>query len=332
MPLGTKTSGIERYVHDSGEDLEIPVARIVGARAGPRFSVSAGMHAGESSGIHAAIRLWRDIDPADLSGELLIIPIMSMRAFFSRSMQLSPVDGRELHFQAVGRSRGSYSEFHIDCVFNLIRDSDYHVDMHGAEYVQALDPWIAFLEPADAKMREAAWLLASSFPVSYLDPRARENMPDGLPLGLLEAGVVNVWTEIGLDHRLQRSTSDMQYQGVINALNRLGMLDGEPIDIPDQVVVGPNRWSMTATASGYWRRRVQPGDRVNKGQLLGEVRDLEGHSLEKIVAPANSLVQYVATSPAINAERQPHGYNWHQGLARLVEVRDGAEAESGHRG
>ena len=110
------------------------------------------------------------------------------------------------------------------------------------------------------------------------------------------------------------------------------MLDGEPIDIPDQVVVGPNRWSMTATASGYWRRRVQPGDRVNKGQLLGEVRDLEGHSLEKIVAPANSLVQYVATSPAINAERQPHGYNWHQGLARLVEVRDGAEAESGHRG
>ncbi len=324
MSPGGKKSRIERYVHRSGEELEIPVGRIIGARPGPRFSVSAGMHAGEPAGIHAAIRLWRDVDPARLSGELLIIPLMSTRAFFARSMQLSPVDEREMHFQPVGIPDESYSEFHIDCVFNLLRHSQYHVDMHGGEHVQALDPWVAFPEPQDARSGEDARLLASSFPVRYLDPRTPANMPDGLPFALLEAGVVNVWTEIGLDHRLQKETSDMQYRGVMNALCSFGMLDGEPSEVPNQVVVGPDRWSVSASSSGYWRRHVQAGDRVETGQSLGEIHDLAGRLIERITAPADALVQYVATSPAINADRKPHGYDWHQGLVRLVEVREEA--------
>ena len=31
------------------------------------------------------------------------------------------------------------------------------------------------------------------------------------------------------------------------------------------------------------------------------------------------LVEYVASSPAINAGRRPHGYAWHQMLVQLVE-------------
>ncbi len=63
---GSKTSSIERYVHRSGEELEIPVGRVVGARSRPRFGVSAAMHAGEPAGVRAAIRLWRALDPARL--------------------------------------------------------------------------------------------------------------------------------------------------------------------------------------------------------------------------------------------------------------------------
>ena len=322
MSPGSKASRIERYVHHSGEKLEIPVGRIVGDRPGPRFSVSAGMHAGEPAGMNAAIRLWRDIDPAQLSGQLLIIPLMSTRAFFSRNMQLSPIDQKELHFQLVGNPEGTYSEFQIDCVFNLLRDSNYHVDMHGAEHAQALDPWVAFFEPQDPRQSEEAWMLASSFPVRYLDPRNRDNMADGLPYALLQAGVVNVWPEIGLDHRLEREASDMQYQGVINAMRKLRMLDGEPEEVPEQIVVGPDRWMVLAENSGYWRRFVEPGERVSKGQSLGEIRDLEGEVIEEVTAPADGLIQFLATSPGINVDRVPHGYPWHQGLARLVQVRE----------
>ena len=205
---GSKTARVERYVHHSGEELEIPVGTVVGARSGPKFGISSGMHSGEFAGMRAAIRLWRELDPATLRGEVRIIPIMSTRAFFARSTQLSPVDERELHFQPAGRPEGTYSEFQIDCVFNLLRDLDFHVDMHAGEYVQALDPWVAFADPTtNERLRRDTWRLAGAMPVPYLDPRQADiqdkfsELDQGLPFALMREGVANVWTEIGQNVR-----------------------------------------------------------------------------------------------------------------------------------
>ena len=327
---GSKTSRVERYVHHSGEELEIPVGTVVGARSGPKFGISSAMHAGEFAGIHAAIRLFRELDPATLRGEVRIIPIMSTRAFFARSTQLSPVDEREMHFQPVGRPEGTYSEFHIDCVFNLLRDLDLHIDMHAGEYVQALDPWVAFADPTDERLRRDTWRLAGSMPVPYLDPRQADvqdkfsELAQGLPFALLHAGVANVWTEIGQNGVQNPAEIELQYQSLANALKRFGMIDGEPAPVPPQAILGPRRWSMESLESGYWQAEVSVGQRVSKGDRLGVLEDLAGNHLKTLTAPEDAVVQYFWTSPAINAERVPHGYPWHRGLIRLSELRPDA--------
>ena len=327
---GSKTSRVERYVHHSGEELEIPVGTVVGARSGPKFGISSAMHAGEFAGIHAAIRLFRELDPATLRGEVRIIPIMSTRAFFARSTQLSPVDEREMHFQPVGRPEGTYSEFHIDCVFNLLRDLDLHIDMHAGEYVQALDPWVAFADPTDERLRRDTWRLAGSMPVPYLDPRQADvqdkfsELAQGLPFALLHAGVANVWTEIGQNGVQNPAEIELQYQSLANALKRFGMIDGEPAPVPPQAILGPRRWSMESLESGYWQPEVSVGQRVSKGDRLGVLEDLAGNHIKTYTAPEDAVVQYFWTSPAINAERVPHGYPWHRGLIRLSELRPDA--------
>ena len=330
---GSKTSRVERYVHHSGEELEIPVGTVVGARSGPKFGISSAMHAGEFAGIHAAIRLFRELDPATLRGEVRIIPIMSTRAFFARSTQLSPVDEREMHFQPVGRPEGTYSEFHIDCVFNLLRDLDLHIDMHAGEYVQALDPWVAFADPTDERLRRDTWRLAGSMPVPYLDPRQADvqdkfsELAQGLPFALLHAGVANVWTEIGQNGVQDPAEIELQYQSLANALKRFGMLDGEPAPVPPQAILGPRRWSMESLESGYWQPEVSVGQRVSKGDRLGVLEDLAGNHIKTYTAPEDAVVQYFWTSPAINAERVPHGYPWHRGLIRLSELRPDADRD-----
>ena len=330
---GSKTSRVERYVHHSGEELEIPVGTVVGARSGPKFGISSAMHAGEFAGIHAAIRLFRELDPATLRGEVRIIPIMSTRAFFARSTQLSPVDEREMHFQPVGRPEGTYSEFHIDCVFNLLRDLDLHIDMHAGEYVQALDPWVAFADPTDERLRRDTWRLAGSMPVPYLDPRQADvqdkfsELAQGLPFALLHAGVANVWTEIGQNGVQNPAEIELQYQSLANALKRFGMIDGEPAPVPPQAILGPRRWSMESLESGYWQAEVSVGQRVSKGDRLGVLEDLAGNHIKTYTAPEDAVVQYFWTSPAINAERVPHGYPWHRGLIRLSELRPDADRD-----
>ena len=84
--------------HFSGEEIEIPVARIQGARPGPQMTIMSGMHAGEYSGILAAQKLISEVNPQELSGTLLVIPVISIRAFMERNMQLNPVDQKEVHF------------------------------------------------------------------------------------------------------------------------------------------------------------------------------------------------------------------------------------------
>ena len=318
---GRKTSEVRRLVHRSGDEVELPVGRIVGARSGPRFGVSAGMHAGEPAGVRAAMRVWQEVDPADLSGELVVIPIMSTRSFFARSMQLAAADEREVHGQAVGRPEASYSEFMIDAVFNVLKDLDFHVDLHAGEHVQALDPWVRVPEPSDERLRLETWRLATCFPVPYLHPMPMDDSGSSLPAALFDAGVANLWTEIGQNAIQDESDIDGQYRGVMNALRRFGLLDGEPEDLPRHEVVGPRIWRPLAEASGYWRPHIRAGEWVTEGQLLGELFDFDGARLTEFVAPWDGLVQLVWTSPAINVDRQPHGYQWHQGLFGIVEVR-----------
>jgi hypothetical protein len=44
--------------------------------------------------------------------------------------------------------------------------------------------------------------------------------------------------------------------------------------------------------------------------------------LKEYHAPARSLVLYYWSNPAINADRRPHDYDWHNGLVSLLELED----------
>jgi predicted deacylase len=98
----------------------------------------------------------------------------------------------------------------------------------------------------------------------------------------------------------------------------MGMLPGEPrVTVRHRYLSGPHSTTLWAERSGLWYARVRAGELVQEGQLLGELRDYFGELLEQYHAPFAGLVAYYWTSPAINAERRPHGYAWHSGLVRL---------------
>ena len=122
--------------------IELPVARIRGAEPGPFLTVMSGMHAGEYSGILAAQKLISTVDPVELSGTLVVIPVISTRAFMERNMQLSPIDQKEVHFIRPGNSDGTYSDLLIDTLFEVVKNSDYLIDSHAGEMAQALMPWV----------------------------------------------------------------------------------------------------------------------------------------------------------------------------------------------
>ncbi len=316
MPAGTERTFV-RAEHRDGT-VEFPLAVITGARPGPTLAVISGMHGGEYSGVLAAIRLIKEVDPAGLVGRLLVVPVISTRAFMMRNMQLSPVDEHEVHFVRPGNPDGTYSELLVDLLFTTVKDADYLVDLHAGEFAQGLEPYVCLSWSADERLNEACAMLGRAFDVPFLDRRVIDETPLALPRALLDRGIPNVWTEIGRNGLPDPRTIGLQHDGVVNLMRILGMLPGEPRAHTPRLV-GPRHWSVFAERSGIWRPAVGPSETVRAGQLLGELHDYFGEQLDVFHAPADALVEYIATSPAINVDRQPHGYRWHQLLVQMVE-------------
>jgi len=305
--------------------LEFPLADIRGARDGPTVAIISGMHGGEFSGPLAAIRLIQAIEPDALAGRLLIVPVLSTQAFMQRTMQLSPVDQREVHYVWPGRPSGTYSESLIDLVFGVVKDAEFLLDLHAGEMAQALQPYVCVPWLDDGPRWDASLMLASAFDVPFVDRRALADTPLALPKVLLDRGIPNVWTEIGRNGLTDEHYTALQYDGLVNLLRQLHMLAGEARMFSPRLV-GPRHWSVYADRSGVWLPAVGPYDHVTVGQHLGELVDYFGQRLAAFSSPADALVEYIARNPAINAERKPHGYAWHQLLVQMVEDPSGPTA------
>src|SRR5687767_1481172 len=70
-----------------------PYVTISGRQDGPLATIIAGIHGCEYVSIHAAMRLAREIDPAELRGQLLVVPIVNLPSFWERTPFVNPIDG-----------------------------------------------------------------------------------------------------------------------------------------------------------------------------------------------------------------------------------------------
>ncbi|MCH2514617.1 MAG: succinylglutamate desuccinylase/aspartoacylase family protein [Dehalococcoidia bacterium] len=321
----SRKPGVEERIvtrkHHSGELVEIPVARIRGVEPGPQLTVMSGMHAGEYSGILAAQKLISTVKPEDLSGTLLIVPVISTRAFMERNMQLNPVDQKEVHSILPGNPGGTYSDMLIDTLFELVKESDYLIDSHAGEMAQALFSWVPVPMWGPDELREKSLSLALGFDVKYVEPRYDEASIPPFCLALLSAGIPNIWVECGKNGVPTESDTAIHFDGYLAAMRTTGMLEGEPAR-PNQETLKGRRSQVNAEISGVWHPAIKEGDIVEKGQYLGRMTDYFGNLLKEYHAPARSLVLYYWSNPAINADRRPHDYDWHNGLVSLLELED----------
>ena len=310
-----------REPHPGGPDVEMPVATFRGPKPGPTIAITAGMHSGEYAGVWAAIELIRWLETVELSGTVIVVPVVSYLAFLDRSMQLSPVDQHELHYLWPGNPAHSHSHHVIDLLYRTIGECDAHVDMHGGEAAQELTPYVCVPWLGDGEVWDRSLALAQQFDVPFIDKRRIEDTQLALPKALLERGIPNIWTEIGCNAIPRKAHIDLQRNGAVNVLRLYGVVRGRggPRRTRAPRIVGPQHWSVFADQSGIWKPGVRAGEHVRKGQSLGALYDLFGRELATYAAEADAIVEYVCTSSGINADRRPAGYRWHQHLVQLAE-------------
>ena len=155
---GQKRSGLFTFQADPElARYQWPFFSIVGAKRGPTFLVTAGIHAAEYTGIEAAIRLGRTIDPAEVRGTIVVVPLLNRPGFYERSIYVNPEDNDNMNRVFPGRPDGTWSErFAYHFLNDVIVGADYAIDLHAGDMIEDLVPFVGYSETGQEDVDRAA--------------------------------------------------------------------------------------------------------------------------------------------------------------------------------
>src|SRR5260370_13101737 len=89
---GHKATGTIEVPAGGDAALSIPVAVFHGAKPGPVLALVAGAHGTEYTSIIALEKLIGMLNPAEISGTVIIVPLINIQSFEQKMPHLNPVD------------------------------------------------------------------------------------------------------------------------------------------------------------------------------------------------------------------------------------------------
>jgi uncharacterized protein len=282
-----------------------PYFAVVGQEPGLRFLLTAGIHAAEYTGTLAAIRLGQRLDPAQVRGTIVILPLLNVPGFFARSIYTNPEDNQNLNRAFPGRADGTWSERFAHHLLNdVVLHFDRDMDLHAGDMIEDLEPFVGLRETGNAEVDAASNQMLNAYGgVRW----ATISMPSPGRSGMLyataaERGIPAILAESGRCGLPEEDAIARHEAGVLNIWRTLGLLvDEAPRAVNPPQVLRRSDW-LRAEHEGIFVCQVRPGQRVQAGQVLGRIIDLLGNHLADVNSPLTGVVLFTVTSPAIKKD------------------------------
>jgi hypothetical protein len=301
---GTAVSGYLWVSALNDHGTEIPVSIIRGSKPGPTLALIAGTHGYEYAGIIALQRIRQNINPAELSGTLLLVHIANPPSFYGRTIYYSPADGQNLNRVYPGKADGTLSERIADVITReVIEKSDFLVDLHAGDGNEALRPYVYLPQTGQAELDAASRGLAIAFGLDHIVlDKGRAQPPEAslyTDQTAISRGIPAITTETG-----QLGLSDdywvsLAEDGIHNVMRHLGML-AEPVIANEHIVWLEDYQVIRAPASGIFRPAVRDGYVIAENGLLGELVDPFGERITELRTPFAGVINYILGTPPVS--------------------------------
>ena len=272
---------------------------------GPTVLVLGGNHGDEYEGQVAALRLLQELQPEQVTGRVIIIPVLSPAA--SKANTRNWPSGANFNRSFPGRPDGPGNEQLADFLTRkLFPLADVVIDMHSGGRTAWFIPCSHMHVVDDAEQRRAmlagmqAWNSDHHF--LYIDV----NGTGLLPVEAENQGKIVITTELGGGGRVPAPVHRLAWSGLNNVLRHVGVLEGEvqtraslgkpPAVIldgrnPDTIVLAPE--------DGMFEALYEPGDPVSEGDPVGRLWfvDRPDRPPELIRAPMDGVVAVTKAIP-----------------------------------
>jgi len=300
---GQKATGIIEVPPGSDGALSIPVAVFHGAKPGPVLALVSGAHGTEYASIIALEKILNLINPSELSGTVIVVPLINIPSFEQKVPHINPVDRKSMNRFYPGKPDGSQTERASFLITKqVVEQSDHLIDLHGGDTDESLRPYSYWTKTGNQKQDQISRDMVLAFGLDHIiistdrpkDPGASRYLENtattrGKPSITVEAG-----------HAGTVDTDDVSalINGCLNVMRYLKMLPGEAKAIEHPVWI-EKVVTLASEQTGIFFPLVKRGTYVEQGMKIGYVTDYLGNTIFEARAPVSGVILYVCSVPSM---------------------------------
>jgi predicted deacylase len=279
-------------------NIRLPVLLVRGSRPGKRLVATAGVHGDEYEGVRTIFDVCHRLNPADMSGDFLSVPVSNPPAFWNGTRKSPVDDGNLARVFPGGLEAGPTSAIAYYMGPSIIARADLYIDLHSGG-VKYLMPTMIGYDAGDARSREAAQAFGAK--VLWGHP----GMTAGRTITFADQqNIPWLYTEAHGAGRIDSADLATFVEGVLNLMRHLHILSGTIRTTPAEWHLygdGDTDKGLAASQRGFIVTEVDLFQKVHTGDTLGRLCDLLGQTIETYHAPADGVIGMLREFPVVEA-------------------------------
>jgi predicted deacylase len=283
--------------------LSIPVVVVNGAKPGPVLALVSGLHGTEYASIISLERVIARIDPAQLSGTVIIVPHVNINSFEQKVPHVNPIDHKSMNRFYPGKIDGTQTDRASFLITKEVVDKcDHLIDLHGGDLDESLRPYSYWPLTGNAEQDRVSREMTLAFGIDHIiisadrpkDPAASRYLDNTANT----RGKASIAVEAGYAGTTETDDVELLANGCLNVMRYFKMLPGGAAFVQNPVWL-ENVLSVSSEANGIFYPLVRRGMYVQKGMKVGTLTDYLNRPLADFIAPASGVVTYVRAVPSM---------------------------------
>lgn len=303
---GQKATGYLEVPAGSDPGMNIPVVVINGAKPGPTLALVAGLHGTEYASIIALEKVIQTADPAQMSGTLIVVPLVNLASFQEKVPHVNPFDHKSMNRYYPGNPNGTQTDRASAVITKDVVDKcDYLIDLHGGDLDESLRPYAYWSRTGDERLDSASKGMVLSFGLPYIilvtDRPKNPNDSRYLDNTATVRGKPAIAAEAGYAGTTDPQDVDALADGCMNVMRYLKMMPGVASEIEHPVWITKVD-SLTSASDGIFYPLVKRGTYVEAGMKIGYVTDYFGKTVWEARSPVAGVVLYICAVPSMKKD------------------------------
>lgn len=265
------------HSHDASAwgSLLIPIT-IVKNGDGPTVLLTGANHGDEYEGPVALLELANSVNLEQVSGRIIIVPMMNYPAFRA-AKRTSPIDGGNMNRVFPGRPDGGVTERIADYFQRvLLPEAEYVLDIHSGGKTLEFVPFACAHRLTDTSQQARCVEAMKAFNAPYSLMLLEMDALGMYDSAAEDMGKVFISTELGGGGSVSAATARIAKKGVWNFLKHAGVLTGELEIEPSIELDMPNSdCYVISKHAGIFEPCFNLGDLVCAGDVVARIYELD---------------------------------------------------------